>query len=509
MSHNPRELQTLKSLSRRIALTVFAVNALYVNSYLGNPMSKSILDLTVSLVDRGSLNIDPLAFNSTDIARRGGHFYSGMPPGLSVVCVPYYLAAKTWLWSIVQPEWERAAPEAPSSAPAPPAVRLKQDARIISLNLFICLFGCCVMAGVMAALFDRALTLLYPGLDERRRLITTWLFSFGTLWFIYSPALYHRIFSTFLCFAAFLSVLSRNIATAARGRSALPAPHSSLRGLLFGAALGLAIAVSYEMAIVVGAVLAYTLATRRLDWPWRWTATGLAVPLALLAAYHTACFGAPWITPYAMRIEGSVVPPLFRRSADEGSWTLARWYALLFGFDYGFFFYSPLLLLALPAVTRLWRNGPVRPVAAMAFAIFAALLVFHWASGYRGLPGEFGFRMMKPAIPFLMLLVPLSYRWSWRGIVPLLTALSAVILAKGVMFGVHAGRPFWSDYMARLQRQGFSNYTLDRLRQYAWPEFSPWAISAIHLAALAGVLFVLRRYVWRDEKQMGVPPENS
>ncbi|MCX8038099.1 MAG: hypothetical protein N3D11_13805 [Candidatus Sumerlaeia bacterium] len=494
------DIETVKSLSHRIALTVFAINVLYVNSYLGNPMSKSILDLTVSLVDRGSLNINPLAFNSMDIAKRGQDYYSGMPPGLSVVCVPYYLVAKTWLWLIVRPEWEDVpyGGDIDDAGRPAPVQRLKKDARIILLNVFICWFGCCVAAGVMAALFHRAMTLLYPDLDERRRLITTWLFSFGTLWFVYSPAIYHRIFSTFLCFAAFLSVLSFNAAIGTP-QSAPRNRQSAFRGFLFGAALGLAIATSYEMAIVVAAVLAYTLATRRLDWPWLGTAAGLAVPLALLAAYHTACFGAPWITPYAMRIQGSVVPPLFRQSTGAGAWSLARWYALLFGFDYGFFFYSPLLLLSLPAVTRLLRNGRVRPVAAMAFAIFIALLVFHWASGYRGLPGEFGFRMMKPAIPFLMLLVPMSYRWSWRYVVPVLTALSAVILAKGVMFGVHAGRPFWSDYLARLQRQGFANYTLDRLREYAWPEFSPWAISAIHLAVLAGVLFLLRRYVWRDE----------
>jgi len=222
-----------RSLSWRIALTAFAVNALYVNSYLGNPMSKSILDLTVSVVDRRSLDIDPYAYNSTDVSFRDGRFYSGMPPGLSLVCVPYYLAAKTWLWLIVSADLDRKVDEMffGPSAPRHPG---GNHATIILLNLFICVFGCSVLAGAMAALFHHALTLIYPDLPERRRLVTTWLFSFATLWFVYSPGIYHRVFSTFLCFAAFWLVL-------------LPEEHPPApkwRGLWFGMALGLAIATS-------------------------------------------------------------------------------------------------------------------------------------------------------------------------------------------------------------------------------------------------------------------------
>jgi len=501
---SPMRLAT-RSLSWRIALTVFAMNVLYVNSYLGNPMSKSMLDLTVSLVDRGKLNIDPYGYNSTDISKHNGHLYSGMPPGVSLVCVPYYLLAKTWLWLVATRELDRVIDNRYFGGPTSVAYQGKHST-IILLNLFICVFGCSVMAGAMAVLFHHALTILYPGLEERRRLVTTWLFSFGTVWFIYSPAIYHRVFSTFLCFGAFLLVLLPE-----QRRPAL-----RWRGLLFGLGLGLAIASTYESAIVAAVLVVYALARRGRRWSWGWTTVGVAFFLVMLAAYHTACFGSPWTTPYEMRIEGSVVPPLLREGTSPrtpGPWwignlllgarygvilyPLQRLFDFLLGSRYGVFFYSPLLLLGLPALARLRRGNCYDGPAAVAFGILASLFIFHYVTGYDGLPGEFGFRMMLPAIPFLMLLVPLTYGWSYRYVVPVLAGLSAVIVGKGVLFGIHAGRPFWSNYLDLIAAYGFSNYTLANLKDHVWPDFPAWAISAIHLAALAVIALFLWRFVWR------------
>ncbi|MBM3333665.1 hypothetical protein FJY63_03295 [Candidatus Sumerlaeota bacterium] len=513
-------------------------------------MSKSILALTVSLVDRHKLDIDPYAGITTDISFRGWparpapirmrqvlvgpvhvtHYYSGMPPGLSLVAVPYYVLAKTWLWLVVTPEREKSVHDSYVRAVINPRrmpVEIVEEARrtergekhltVILLNLFICIFGCSVMAGAMAAMFHRALTLLYPDLEERRRLVTTWLFSFGTLWFIYSPAIYHRVFSTFLCFSAFTLALPHSSFNVQHSAFSLQRSALILRALLFGALLGLAIATSYDMAIVAAALLIYAGWQWGKLWPWRWTAVGLLFFLILVAAYHTACFGAPWITPYATRVEGSVAPPLFRSSLfalRPLPSAFRRLFEFLFGSRYGFFFYSPLLLLAFPAVSLLLRargnssfiihHSSLPQVAALAYAIFASLMAFHFVSGYDGLPGEFGFRMMKPAIPFLMLLAPLSYRWSYRYVVPVLAGLSAVILAKGVMFGIHAGRPFWSNYLELISRYGFANYTLANIKDHVMPDLSPWVISAIHLGALALVGLFLWRFVWRataDERQ--------
>lgn len=464
-------------------------------------MSKSMLDLTVSLVDRRALDIDPYAGNSTDVSTHEGHFYSGMPPGLSVACVPYYLLAKAWLPFVATAEREAALDRRFRETGSAPRGRREKHLTIILLNLFICLFGCSVLAAAMAVMFHGALTVLYPELDERRRLVTTWLFTFGTMWFIYSPAIYHRVLSTALCFGAFLLVLLPEDRRPVLGR----------RGALFGLALGLAVATSYELILVAAVLVVYAHSHWRGRWSWGTTVVGAAFPLALLACYHSVCFGAPWATPYGKRIAGSVVPPLFEGTEGALFAHLRRLGGFFAGSRYGIFFYSPLLLLALPALKCLKRGDPCRGPARVAFAIFGLVFVFHFATGYDGLPGEFGFRMMIPAIPFLMLLVPLSYDWSYRRVVPILAAVSAVILAKGIMYGVHAGRPvgderlgffaeyiaFWRSYPEYIARYGFSNYTLANLKDHVWPEFSPWLMSAIHLAVLACVALLLWGFVWK------------
>jgi hypothetical protein len=483
--------------SWRIALTVFAINALYATTYLGNPMSKSILDLTVSLVNRGALDIDPYAGNSTDVAYypETDHYYSGMPPGLSLVCVPYYIALKPVLWLVSTPERERAIDNL--ALRATPRVGWRPSEKrlaIILLDLFICIFGFAALAGAMAAMFHKALVVLYPDLTGRQRLVTTWLFAFGTLWFIYSPGIYHRIFSTALCFGAFLlALMDEN-----------ERPSLRWRGLLFGLALGLAIATSYEIAIVAVILMLFVQAQWNAKWSGGWTLAGMGLFLALLAAYHTACFGGPLHTPYSFRIAGSIVPPGFHKVVENTGpsiWDVRRIYEFLFGSRYGFFFYSPLLLLSIPGLASIRHSPRMGRVVLTAFGIFFWLMLFHFMMGYHGLPGEFGFRMMMPAIPFLMLLVPLTYRWSWPWPVAAVAALSAVILGKGVMYGIHAGRPFWSNYPELVRRYGFSNYTLANLKDHVWPGMSPLAISAIHVAALALIGLSLWHFVWRTDSR--------
>src|SRR5262249_24124008 len=46
------------------------------------------------IVDRGALNIDPLAGYTGDVASAHGHFYSDKAPGLSLLAVPVYALLK-------------------------------------------------------------------------------------------------------------------------------------------------------------------------------------------------------------------------------------------------------------------------------------------------------------------------------------------------------------------------------------------------------------------------------
>ncbi len=365
------------SMGWRIGLTVFAINAFYISGYLGNPMSLSILDLTVSLVDRGKLDIDPYAGNSLDAASYRGHDYSGMPPGASFLEIPYYVVARIGLPLVCTPARERAVDDATLKAGVawrPSEKRLS----LVLLGVFVSVCGASVLAGVMAVLFYRSLGLFHPTLDPGRRLVTTWLFSFATLWFVYSPSMEHRVISTAtLCFWSFLAFC--------RPGEDKTSPWSAY---LCGLALGYAVATSYDVVLVAGCVVAFGMAERGRRWPWLWSAVGAATALALLAAYHTACFGKPWSTPYGHRVFPENAPtafqtPLWRATKLDAGEQLGRVVKLLMGSRYGLLFFSPPLLLALPALGRLRPRDPLQRPAILAFGMTGVLLMFHF---HHGLP---------------------------------------------------------------------------------------------------------------------------
>jgi hypothetical protein len=173
-------------------------------------------------------------------------------------------------------------------------------------------------------------------------------------------------------------------------------------------------------------------------------------------------------------------------------------------------------MLAVPALFQRPLRGDLRNTAVLAWVITILLLTLYFFVGYDGTPGEFGFRFMLPAIPFLMLLVPLTFRWSKRFVVPILALASLAILAKGQMFGSNETRDFWGDYGRDFGKFGISTYTLSNIKQHIAPKLSPLLITAIQLAILGIAFAIIRFGIWRREPQMiksflptGSPPTNE
>ncbi len=480
-------------LGWKIFATVFLLNALYVKSYVNDPMALSILDLTVSLVDRGRLDIDPYAGNSLDVAAFDGHEYSGMAPGVSILSLPYYVAIKPLTDRLVSPALDESLDRQCLAARISWRPSQKRMT-ILLLNALVVACGFCVLGGGMAVLFERVLRRLYPDLDESKRVLATMLFAVGTVWFFYTSAMEHRVVSTSLCFAAYALFLD-------------PVP-TRRRGLLAGLALGAAVATTYETVLVAMCVGTFGLIRWRGRWPWAATFLGATVVVGALMLYHACCFGRPWATPYAARL--IVKPPaMMERPIGESlaralARPLGRAHELLFGSRYGFFFFSPVLILAVPALAQLRGRAELRDTAAMVVAIAGLLLGLHFFSGYDGAAGEFGFRFSVPVIPFMMLLIPLTFSWSLRLAIPLLVLASAIVLAKGQMFGAATSPHFWVEYGDSLRRFGLSTYTLGNIKEHVLPRLSPWVISGVHLGMLAAVLAVIRWGIWRRRSPNGL-----
>ena len=124
---------------------------------------------------------------------------------------------------------------------------------------------------------------------------------------------------------------------------------------------GAAVLVDYQTAFAWLPLAAFVM-WRLWRWPMREKLRAIAlaiaaaaVPIAVLLAYHTACFGSPLRTGYNAAIT-------FASDHDHGllgmtSPHVAALYGTMLAPDNGFFALAPWWLLAIPGGIALWRRG--------------------------------------------------------------------------------------------------------------------------------------------------------
>ena len=155
-----------------------------------------------------------------------------------------------------------------------------------------------------------------------------------------------------------------------------------------------------------------------------------AVPLAacglLLMAYNWARFGSPLESGYHFEAgEGFTTPPL------------TGMYGLFLSPYRGLFWYSPVLLLALPGWLMLRREQPRLAWMVLTLVMLQALAFAGWWSWHGGI--VWGPRFLLPALPFAVLcLAPLiaaahRHRWLWTVLIGF-SALSLLVQLLGVCY---------------------------------------------------------------------------
>lgn len=212
---------------------------------------------------------------------------------------------------------------------------------------------------------------------------------------------------------------------------------------------------------------------------------GLAACGAVLAAYNTACFDAPWRMSYAE------MGPAFDGEWRQG-WCGIRWpdprqlLHLLVSPSRGLFFIMPVLLMALPGLGVMFRKGRELHDEAWLLALVPAGLLLANA-GYYGWHGgwAFGPRYLVVALPFLA--VPLAFALDRLWFAPLFC------LSFLQLFGAQAVMPHVPQYIANplvecllpLWRQGYlaDNLGAHRLLPGAW-SLAPWFVVALGAAWL-------------------------
>ncbi|HYC90949.1 MAG TPA: hypothetical protein VEO54_17150 [Thermoanaerobaculia bacterium] len=385
---------------RRLAVGLFILTFVTCAWFFGGGgwNQNAHFDLTRALVERQTFHIDGYRVNTGDIGWSNvsgeWHAYSNKPPGLPfLAAVPYFamyhleralhVPLDSWLWMTI-------------------------NVYVLTL-LVVAPCG----AGIAVLLFRWARQHAPPP----HAVLVALIGAFGTIVLPYSQLFFSPVPAAFFLLLAFCVLDERPV--------------------LAGAAAGIA-GLCFYICIPAAAVLA--IACRR---RWKFVLAGLPFG-ALLAWYHTVCFGAPWRTSLETAqnfTERGLFLGLFRAYPTK----LALW-GLTFSEYRGLFFVSPVLLLALLGLWRMKRRD-----AAVVLTIFAIFLLM--VASFNGWEGgsSFGPRHILPAIPFLVL--PLAFvRARWL-LVPAVLSVAINLLATSIDASPPGGiqRPFRDFYLTKTE----------------------------------------------------------
>lgn len=363
-----------------------------------NTQDKTRLALTHALVEHGEVAIDRYG-TPTDRARYRGRLYTDKAPGLSLLAVPSVVAvraAATLAGRRHGPVW---------SAP-----KELWFVRVTVIGPFLLL---------LTWLLGRVAEGIAPGTGAATAVVG----ALGTMTGALGSILFAHVPAACLCFGAFVLATRRG----ARG------------ALVAGVVAGAAVLVEYQAGLVVALVAVYV-AARHGRRGLGAFAAGALPGAVLLGAYDAAAFGSPFRLSYSY-VDGAFAAQQATGFFGIGAPRPSSLLSTLLG-ERGLLVVSPALAAAAVGLVLLWRRG-LRPEAALAAAVVIAYLALE--AGYFLPYGGFspGPRFFAPALPFLLLGLPLALAARPR-LVGALSALSvALSIPNALTWASYApGEPF-------------------------------------------------------------------
>lgn len=366
--------------------------------------------LVRSIVDDHSFAIDRQVarYRSTpDVSPSGGHLYANKAPGSSLLATPPYAIAR----------WLGAAP-----------------------SLTTTMWLARVFAGIVPALaflwlLHRFLARFAPDPAVRRLAILA--YALGSMAMTYAVLFYSHQLGAVCIASAWIVAL--DVADGTRGVAAM-----AVAGFLAGCAP----LVDYQAAFG-GVPIAVHVIVRLRGRPRGELvrAIGLAigaaaVPIAVLLAYHSQCFGSPWRTGY----DASETFAQYHQQGFLGltSPHVDAFVGSLVAPDNGLFVLAPWLLLALPGFVVLWRRGErgtalVAASVAVIYVAFVSSIVF-WRGGW-----EIGPRYITTMLPFLV--PPVAAMLTELARRPLVLGAACGLVVVGIVIYVltTTSFPYWPD----------------------------------------------------------------
>lgn len=397
-----------------IFLLLFLIYAYFLNPS-GTNMSNVVLDAAISFVEKGNFEVSNKGFY--DVAQHNGKYYSGFPPGPTILAIPLYAITKP-IFKFISPFF----------ANFPTAEIIPVPQNILTLHFFCTIFIIIPLSALLVVLFYKILDDFSQ--NKKYKLLTTFVLGFGTLLFYYSTAYYAATIGLFCLFFSFYLLFKIKIKKI-----------KSILLILSGFSAGAVILINYLQIPVIILLFFYLLTFIR-DKRVFFFLIGVAAPIICILFYQWLIFGNPFTTSYHFR------PNLEFLGLSHGFLGLTyphlkTLYLLTFSLYRGIFIYSPILLLAfyglILKIRGKWASEMwlILSIFLVSFFINAAMQEeIQWAGTFMA----FGPRHLLTVVPFLML--PLIFifekikHWVFDFGAVFLIFLSIFINYLGVSYGL-------------------------------------------------------------------------
>jgi len=384
--------------SHVLALLLFGVSYfsyVYFTSNLSNPNAISRIALSLSLIDRHRVDIDPFADLTVDKATDGVHFYSDKAPGLSFLALPAALTIRP----LVDPV---------SSGP-PWHDGLEPNLALLRVVFFCAALTSAFLTACSVVVFRKVVMQLTG--NASCATVLALIFGLATpIWFWGATFFGHSAAAALLLMGFYvLLTLERSM------RAEDPAIASSKRtvaalALLGGAAMSWAVLVEFTAAVPMAMTFAY--------FSWRyfraqsrrvglvpaamWIAAGGLPALVLLLVYNTIAFGSPFHIGYenVSGFEG-MHQGFFGISLPRPRIMLE----LLMGDAHGILWLSPVLALSFIGLGMGLVSPETRGLSTFCGAIIVYYLALNSGYVYWGGGNSAGPRHITACLPFACLLL--------------------------------------------------------------------------------------------------------
>lgn len=473
--------ELLRKKEVKIFLTIWFIFIFFISNYGGNYMANSMLYQTMSIIDRGDFIIDDYVKegckeSGCDHSFYDGYFYSGEPPGNSIIALPIYFIFKP-IFKLIIPEMFLDYSH----------LRLS----VIFLNILATIFIPSLLSALLGVLIYKILK--YFTKNKKKRLIVTFLFSFGTLFFMYSTGYYSRVMASFFLFLSFYLLFKMK-------------KDGVKNHLLFFSGLSAASAISFEYissTIILFLLFLYLLTFLR-DKRIFIFILGAIIPIILLAIYHYTTFGSFFSTPYHNRARAGARAAYSTTSMGELTYpNLNCIFGLSFSFNKGFLIYMPILLLSFYGIYLGFKKKKF--FVDILFILLIFLATFFYNSSL-SISWEmnccFGPRALIPMIPFLILPLIFVIKKHFKlvlgfGLISILINFLPALYGRTVLWagGCMDKNAIFNQYVPLLFKRGLTNYTLNLIKFKIY-DIPIWTINILFLIGV-GILGLIIYKLWK------------